>query len=122
MADRIVLANLVFQARHGVHDWEKRQPQRFEVDVELELDLSPAGRSDDLTATVDYGGVFERVRAIVEGPTVELLETLAARVGDAVLDADARIDAITVRIRKPEVKLGGPLDYAGVEITRRRPA
>ena len=122
MADRIVLANLVFQARHGVHDWEKRQPQRFEVDVELELDLSPAGRSDDLTATVDYGAVFERVRAIVEGPTVELLETLAARVGEAVLDADGRIDAITVRIRKPEVKLGGPLDYAGVEITRWRRA
>lgn len=122
MADRIVLSNLVFQARHGVHDWEKERPQRFEVDVELELDLSPAGRSDDLAATVDYSAVYDRVRAIVEGPAVELLEALAARVAERVLDADARIDAITVRVRKPEVQLGGPLDYAGVEVTRQRRA
>jgi len=36
MTDRISLTNMVFQARHGVNDWEKAEPQRFEVDVELE--------------------------------------------------------------------------------------
>lgn len=120
MSDRIVLANMSFQARHGVHDWEKTQAQRFEVDVQLELDLEPAGRSDDLAATVDYGALYDRVREVAEGPSVGLLETLAARIAAALLGADVRIEAVTVRLRKPEVKLGGPLDYAGVEITRGR--
>lgn len=121
MSDRIVLANMAFEARHGVHDWEKTQPQRFELDVELELDLQLAGGSDDLAATVDYGAVYDRVREIADGPSVDLLETLAERVAERVLDTDARIAAVVVRVRKPEVKLGGPLDYAGVEITRSRP-
>jgi len=121
VSDRIVLANMAFEARHGVHDWEKTQPQRFEVDLELELDLEPAGRSDDLAATVDYGSVYDRVHEVVEGPSVDLLETLAGRVAERVLDADARIVTVVVRVRKPEVKVGGPLDYAGVEITRSRP-
>ncbi len=120
MTDRIVLANLAFQARHGVHAWEKTQPQRFEVDLEVGLDLAPAGGSDALADTVDYGAVHALVRHVVEGPPVDLLETLATQIAAAALALDPRIEVVTVRIRKPEVKLGGPLDYAGVEITRRR--
>ena len=120
MTDRIVLANLAFQARHGVHEWEKTQLQRFEVDVELELDLGPAGRSDSLAATIDYGPLYDQVRSIVEGRSFDLLEALAQAIADAVLAADRRIEAVSVRVRKPEVRLGGPLDYAGVEIRRGR--
>ena len=120
MSDRIVLSNMAFDARHGVHDWEKLQAQRFEVDVELELDLGPAGRTDNLGQTIDYGPLYEQVRSIVSGRPVDLLETLAQSIAEAVLAADLRIQAVTVRVRKPGVKLGGPLDYAGVEITRRR--
>ncbi|HLX36129.1 MAG TPA: dihydroneopterin aldolase [Candidatus Limnocylindrales bacterium] len=120
MADRIVLSNMAFESRHGVLPREKVEAQRFEVDLELELDLGPAGESDDLTRTVDYGPVHELVRGVVEGPSVELLETLAERIAAAVLAAFPAVEAVTVRVRKPEVRLGGPLDYAGVEITRRR--
>jgi len=120
MSDRIVLANMAFQARHGVHPSEKVEAQRFEVDVELGLDLAPAGRSDDVADTVDYGPLYDRVRAVVEGPSFDLLEALAHAISDAVLGADSRIEGVTIRVRKPEVRLGGPLDYAGVEITRHR--
>jgi dihydroneopterin aldolase len=120
MTDRIVLANMAFEARHGVHDFEKTQAQRFEVDVELELDLGPAGRSDNLGQTIDYGPLYDQVRSIVEGRSFELLEALAQTIADAILAADRRIEAVTVRVRKPEVRLGGPLDYAGVDISRRR--
>lgn len=120
MADRIVLANLAFQARHGVHDWEKRQPQRFEIDVELWLDLVPAGRSDDLAQTVDYGAAAAVVRGVVEGPSVDLIETLAERIASELLALDSRIAEVTVRVRKPAVKLGVALDHAAVEIARRR--
>jgi dihydroneopterin aldolase len=121
MSDRIILANLQLEGRHGFYDWEREQPQPFEVDVELEMDLAPAGRSDDLTRTVDYGKVDATVRRIVEGESVRLLETLAESIARDIL-ADFPVDAVTVRVRKPAVQLGGPLDHAAVEITRRRPA
>jgi dihydroneopterin aldolase len=120
MSDRIVLADMAFQARHGVHDWEKIEAQRFEVDVELALDVQPAGRDDDLTKTVDYGGVYRVVRHVVESKTFNLIEALAEAIAHEILGAHAQVDEVVVRVRKPEVRLEGPLAYAGVEIRRVR--
>ena len=120
MSDRIILANMAFQARHGVADREKVEPQRFEVDVELALDLQPAGLDDDLAKTVDYGPVYDTVRQIVESTTYNLIEALAEAICHELLGERPAIREVTVRVRKPEVRLGGPLDYASVEVTRRR--
>ena len=120
MSDRIVLANMRFQGRHGYYDHELTTPQAFEVDVELLLDLQPAGLEDDLTKTVDYAAVYAAVRQIVESTSFRLLEALSEAIGHELL-ADFPIVEVGVRIRKPEVKLGGPLDHAAVEIWRRRP-
>lgn len=119
MNDRIVLANMRFAARHGVHDWEQREAQPFEVDVELYRDLRWAGADDDLAATIDYGPVYASVREIIEGRHVKLLETLATMIAEALL-ADLDVTEVVVRVRKPGVRLSGPLDYAGVEIRRSR--
>jgi len=120
VSDRIVLANMQFDGRHGEHDWERATAQPFEVDVELRLDLGPAGRSDDLAKTVDYGRVFDIAREIVESRTFHLLEKLAETIATEVLVTFPLVDEIGVRVRKPKVKLSGKLDYAGVEIRRRR--
>lgn len=120
MTDRIVLSNFRFEAAHGVHAHEKETPQRFEVDVELELDLAPAGRSDQLSATVDYGAVAKVVAAVVEGPSVDLIETLAERIAARTLAAFPSVSAVVVRVRKPDVHLVVPLDHASVEIRRER--
>ena len=85
MTDRIVLANMVFQARHGVNDWEKAEPQRFEVDVELALDVRrrrPRGRPG---RTVDYRGVYDITRQVVESATFNLIEALAEAIAHEVL-------------------------------------
>jgi dihydroneopterin aldolase len=119
MSDRILLVNMQLQGRHGVYDYERLNPQRFEVDVELVRDLQPAGLEDDLEQTVDYGKVFDAVRQIVESTSYRLLEALAEAISHELL-ADFSIDEVTVRVRKPEVRLSGPIDYAGVEIRRRR--
>ena len=119
-SDRIVLAGMVFLARHGVNDWEKVEEQRFEVDVELELDARPAAVRDDLTQTVDYRGVYELTRQVIEETTLELIESLAEAVATKVLAANGNVEAVVVRVRKPDVDLGGPIDSAGVEIRRRR--
>ena len=122
MTDRIVLAGMAFEARHGVNDWEKEQTQRFVVDVELILRTRDAGTSDELAQTIDYREVYEAVRRVLEGPPVDLIETLAESIARDVLAANRRAHKVIVRVRKPDVQLGGPLAYAGVEVIRRRRA
>ncbi len=119
-ADRIELHRMRFEGRHGVLPFEAAESQPFEVDLELEIDLGPAGMDDDLAATVDYGEVYESVRSVVEGPHVALIETLATRVAEAVLAGRPRVLAVTVRVRKMRPPLPGQLDWAGVEIRRTR--
>jgi dihydroneopterin aldolase len=119
MTDRVVLIGMAFEARHGVNDSEKTQAQRFEVDVELLFGTRRAGASDELAQTVDYREVYQQVRRVIEGPPVDLIETLAESIAHDALAAHRRARKVVVRVRKPDVQLGGPLAYAGVEVVRR---
>jgi 7,8-dihydroneopterin aldolase/epimerase/oxygenase len=121
MTDRIRIEGMVFEGTHGVHEHEQRNPQPFEIDLELVLDLEPAGRTDDLERTVDYSAVFTTCREIVETTSFRLIEALAQRIADEVLDR-YRPAEITVRIRKPAVDLGGTFRAVGIEIVRRQDA
>lgn len=121
MTDRIALMNMRFEGRHGVLEEERAQTQPFEVDVELSLDLAPAGVSDDLRRTVDYREVFEIVRDTIEGPSRQLIESLAETIAARLLANFAAVGMgeVLVRVRKPDVNLPGALDAASVEIRRR---
>ena len=117
----IVIKGLRELGVHGVLPEEQTRPQPFEVDVELLLDLRPAGIDDDLDQSVDYAKVYEVVRQVVESTSYRLLEALAEAISHELLTAFP-VTEVGVRLRKPAVQLGGPLDYAGVEIWRRRSA
>jgi 7,8-dihydroneopterin aldolase/epimerase/oxygenase len=119
VSDRIVLHNMVFQGRHGVFEQEQREPQEFQVDVELVMNLQPAAVDDDLTKTVDYGAVFDVTRQIVESTSFRLLETLAEAIAHELL-TDFPVQEVGVRVRKPNAPIDGTFDYAGVEIWRQR--
>lgn len=118
--DAVFLEGLHFYAYHGVNPEERAQGQRFLVDVALATDLRAAGRGDDLNQTIDYSAVYERVRAIVEGPPRQLLEAVAEELAAALLAAFPAT-AVTVTVRKPEVALQGAfLGAAGVRVRRTR--
>ncbi|HSK93727.1 MAG TPA: dihydroneopterin aldolase [Candidatus Angelobacter sp.] len=119
--DRLSLLGMRYQARHGVHAHEKIAPQPFEVDVVLHADLSRAAKTDRLDATVDYAALRDLVSAIVTGPSFDLVEALAGAIARAALAATdpALVDAVEVRIRKPEA-LDGELDGPEVALLRRR--
>jgi dihydroneopterin aldolase len=119
MTDRIRIEGMVFEGTHGVHEHEQRHPQPFEIDVELAMDLEAAGRTDDLEGTIDYSAVFTQVGRIVATTRFRLIEALAQRIADDLLDT-YRPDEVLVRVRKPAVDLGGPFRAVGVEIVRRR--
>jgi dihydroneopterin aldolase len=119
VTDRIVLQNIRLQGRHGYYEHELETPQPFEVDVELLLNLQPAGIDDDLEKSIDYGRAFDVVRQVVESTSYRLLEALAEAISHELLAAFPATE-VGVRVRKPKVQLGGPLDFAGVEVWRRR--
>ena len=85
MTDQIVLKGVSARGHHGVLDFEKRDGQVFVVDVTMDVDLAPAGSSDDLADTVSYAEVAGDVVALIEGEPLDLIEALAARIADKVL-------------------------------------
>ena len=118
--DKIALKNMKFFGYHGCENFEQSKGQTFEVDVELWADTMAAGLSDDLTDAVNYVDIFEKVKDVTEKERYCLLERLAQRIADRVLE-DVRVQATTVRLRKPAVPLSGFLDCVEVEIHRNRP-
>lgn len=113
----IELAGLRLEGRHGVFDEERESLQPFVYDVELEVDEPHA---DGLEQTVDYREVVALIREVSHSRQFKLLETLAATLADALL---ARYPArrVAVRVRKPHVQLGLPVDYAAASVRRERP-
>jgi dihydroneopterin aldolase len=121
MQDEIFLEGMRFYAYHGVNPEERTLGQRFVVDLVLEVDLGPAGASDDLAATVSYSAVYKLVRGIVEGEPRNLLEAVAETIAARVLAEFPLVSRVTVTVRKPEAPLKGALlDAAGVRLTRTR--
>ena len=120
MSDRISLVGLEVFARHGVFAHEQEQGQVFVVDVHMDLDLASASASDALSDTVDYGRVAELVHAAVSTERWDLIERVAGRVVDVVLEADARIEAVEVTVHKPSAPIGRAFDDVSVTLRRSR--
>jgi 7,8-dihydroneopterin aldolase/epimerase/oxygenase len=119
MSDRISLTGLRVHGFHGVFAHERRDGQDFVVDVTLEVSTAAAAASDALADTVDYGALAQRLAAVLSGEPVNLLETLAGRLAAACL-ADARVDAATVTVHKPQAPIPARFDDVAVTIRRER--
>ncbi len=118
-SDRVVLTGLTFYGYHGVNPEERVLGQRFVVDLALDLDLRPAGESDDLARTTSYSEIYRVVREVVEGPPRNLLEAVAEGIARAALDASGA-RAVHVRVAKPWAPIkGSAAGTAAVEIHRR---
>ena len=116
--DRIVLEGMTFSGRHGVRPAERDQFQEFKVDVEVDADLVRSGRSDRVEDTVDYRRLYAIAKEIVEGESVKLIETLAERIAERVLDLEGVL-AVSVRVAKRPASME-PIDAAAVQIRRLR--
>ena len=118
MKDKIELRGMTFYGFHGVNPAEKELGQRFVVDLDIFRDLTKAGRTDDLADTTDYTEVYRAIKEIVEGPSRNLLENVAAAIADRVL-ASHDVEAVRIRLMKPQVPMKGSiLTHAAVEIYR----
>lgn len=118
--DRISITGLQATGHHGVLAHERRHGQRFVVDAHLEVDLHTAGHSDRLEDTVDYGRLVGELEAVLTGPAVDLLETLAQRLADRCL-ADDRVVGVEVTVHKPAAPVPALVHDVSVTIRRVRP-
>ncbi|WP_435200300.1 2-amino-4-hydroxy-6-hydroxymethyldihydropteridine diphosphokinase [Janibacter sp. GS2] len=117
--DRISLLGVRARGAHGVLAQEKRDGQDFVVDVVVHLDLAPAGTTDDLALTINYAEVGADVVARIEGPSLDLIESLAEQIAGDVL-ARAGVHTVEVTVHKPAAPVGVPFGDVAVTITRRR--
>lgn len=117
--DVIRLKGLTGFGYHGVLESEQRDGQEFSVDLELSLQLSPAGNSDDLSLTVDYSEVAAIAVEIVETERFQLIEALAERIAQRLLETYA-IDQIRVTVHKPSAPITVKFQDVQVEIMRSR--
>lgn len=120
MADIVRLQGMTFSAAHGASPGERTRERRFIVDLEVESDLRRAGATDDLADTVSYSALHGAVRSVLKGPPVNLLETLAERIAQRVLQ-DFPVVAVRVRVGKPGIPVDeGGQAMASVEVRRVR--
>lgn len=116
MSVLVELVGLEIPGRHGVEDWEREQEQPFVYDLELEL-AEPA--ADRIEETVDYRQVVALVRAVSDSRQYQLLESIAAAVADGLLERFP-LHRARVRVRKPQVQLGVPVEHAAASVERSR--
>ena len=120
--DLIRVTRIAVFGRHGVLAEEAVLGQRFYISLEAELDLGPAGRSDDVAGTVSYADLTAVAVEIATALRFNLIEVLAETVAAEILARFARVAAITVQVDKPSAPVPAILDSVGVAITRRRGA
>ena len=118
--DRIYIKGLDVFAYHGVMPKEKRDGQRFVLDITLDCDLLKAGQTDRLEDTVDYTAVMDAAVQAMTESSYDLIERAASRTAEAILRAEEKVERVTLCLRKPEAPIDKIFDYVAVEITRER--
>lgn len=114
----IELHGILLHGYHGVLDAERRDGQRFLVDVDLDLEHEQGARTDVIDDAVDYRRVAACVREISDARAYHLLEAFSAAIADALLE-EFPVRAVRVRVRKPDVVLDPPVEFAAVSVERR---
>ncbi|HUG95653.1 MAG TPA: dihydropteroate synthase [Pleomorphomonadaceae bacterium] len=116
----VSIRDIQAQGRHGVGDAERSLPQPFEVDVAVAADFSAAAATDRLEDTVDYAALQTLVMTRVRDDSFHLIESLAASIGQAILDRWPVVTEVEVAVRKPEASLPGPAGGAEVRLRLQR--
>jgi len=84
--DIIYLRELRVETVIGIYEWERRIRQPVIIDLEMAADVRRAASTDNIDDTLNYKAVAKRVIAFVEGSQFQLVETLAERVAEIVMN------------------------------------
>ena len=113
--DTIFISELKVKTKLGVPAWERMLPQTIILDIEIGYDLAPAGKSDAIADTVDYGAVVARIHATLKEHSFQLVEALAEHICQLILKEFGAL-SVKVKVAKPAILPG--LKALGVVIDR----
>lgn len=120
MSDKFILTGIEIFGHHGDLPEEKKLGQKFLIDLELNLDLSVAGKSDALEDTVDYPKILALTEKIIGGESKNLIETVAEELAEKILADFPKVEGVKVVLHKPYAPLKIKYLDAAVEIFRSR--
>ena len=117
--DIVYIRDLQVAALIGIYDWERQIRQMINIDLEMGWDNRKAAATDDIQYTLNYKAVAKRVVELVKNSEYQLVETLAERIAELLLEK-MHIPWVTVTLGKPKAVSGSR--EVGVIITRKRKA
>lgn len=115
--DQIAVLGVRVTGHHGVMATERESGQIFLADVVAHVQTHPAALTDDLTLTVNYSDIADRVAEILAGDPSDLLETVAEHIAVKILEME-RVECVDVRIHKPQAPLH--VEFGDVTVSIRR--
>ena len=120
MSDQIVLTGIHGFGYHGLFEQERKDGQDFFVDLTLCVDLKAASQSDAIEDTVNYAEITDLVVEEITSNPVNLIEKLAARIAERVLNQHIKVISVTVTVHKPQAPVAAQLKDIAVVVTRTR--
>jgi len=117
---KIVIEEMEFYAFHGHYQEEQIVGNRFLVDLEMEADLSEPAASDSLGDAVNYQQAYQIIKNEMRRTKSNLLENIGKRILDALFAEMEGIEKATIRIRKLNPPMGGPIKSVGIKMSRKQ--
>lgn len=120
MSDQILLTGVYGFGFHGLLEHERVNGQDFFVDLVLNLDLLEVSQSDSIDETVNYAEITDLVVSEITTNPVSLIERLAGRIAQRILDSYSRVNSVSVTVHKPQAPVSASVKDIAVQITRTR--
>ena len=98
--DTVKIERLEVDCIIGINPWERLTKQQITVDIEIDTDLTAAGKSDSIEDTINYRTIAKTVTTEVEKSDYGLVESIGAKIADICLEDD-RVFSVRVTVRKP---------------------
>lgn len=115
--NEILIRGLELSACHGVHGYEKTDPQKFVFDVDIKTDFSAVSQTDDLNGTVNYSAVCNLIAQITNGNCFNLIEKLAYECAYGLLEGFPQILAVKLTVYKPQAPIKHKFRTVGVTVS-----
>jgi 7,8-dihydroneopterin aldolase/epimerase/oxygenase len=115
---KILIEQMEFYAFHGHYQEEQIVGNRFLVDLEMEADLAAAANSDNLNDAVNYQQAYQIIKNEMRRTKSNLLENIGKRILDALYAEMEGIQKATIRVRKLNPPMGGPIKSVGITMSR----
>lgn len=116
----IKIENLCVYGFHGVLEEEKRLGQRFYISAEVKTRLHEGILRDSYEDALCYARLCQHIKESVTGEKYDLIEYLAAKIGEEILEREKLVEEVMICVRKPSAPMDFALDGVSVEVSLKR--